>query len=162
MKIFYDEEFIDDGRTIDLISIGMVAEDGRELYMESADCDLKKASEWVQNNVLPYLTGPTYANTTIATAVRDFCDPEKYGKPEFWGYYSSYDHVALCQLFGTMMDLPSGWPMLTYDLRQWADSMGITEPLDQFVPVKNDHHALFDARWCREAYRYLLALSDAA
>ncbi len=32
MKIFYDAEFIEDGVTIDLISIAMVAEDGRELY----------------------------------------------------------------------------------------------------------------------------------
>jgi hypothetical protein len=29
MKYYYDTEFIEDGRTIDLISIGIVAEDGR-------------------------------------------------------------------------------------------------------------------------------------
>ena len=32
MRIFYDTEFLEDGKTIDLISIGMVAEDGREYY----------------------------------------------------------------------------------------------------------------------------------
>ena len=40
MKYFIDTEFVDDGKTIDLISIGIVAEDGRELYVESADFDL--------------------------------------------------------------------------------------------------------------------------
>jgi hypothetical protein len=29
MKYFYGTEFIEDGKTIDLISIGIVAEDGR-------------------------------------------------------------------------------------------------------------------------------------
>ena len=39
MRIFYDTEFLDDGKTIDLISIGMVAEDGRELYAVSSEFD---------------------------------------------------------------------------------------------------------------------------
>ncbi|RZL78642.1 MAG: hypothetical protein EOP32_21370 [Rhodococcus sp. (in: high G+C Gram-positive bacteria)] len=30
MRYFYDCEFIEDGRTIDLVSIGVVAEDGRQ------------------------------------------------------------------------------------------------------------------------------------
>src|SRR4051812_11038169 len=32
MKYFYDTEFLEDGQTIELISIGIVAEDGREYY----------------------------------------------------------------------------------------------------------------------------------
>ena len=31
MRYFYDTEFIEDGTTIELVSIGVVAEDGREL-----------------------------------------------------------------------------------------------------------------------------------
>jgi hypothetical protein len=155
MRYFYDTEFIEDGKTIDLISIGIVAEDGRRLYMESADCDFTKANEWVQQNVMTHLTGPTYSKATIATALRDFCNPDLYSEPEFWGYYSAYDHVVLCQLFGTMMDLPKGWPYYTRDLRQWADSLGITKPLDQFVAAETEHHALADARWNQEVYRFL-------
>ena len=34
MRYFYDTEFIDDGRTIDLISIGVAAEDGRDDRLE--------------------------------------------------------------------------------------------------------------------------------
>ncbi len=37
MRYFYDTEFIDDGRTIELISIGVTAEDGREYYAVSTD-----------------------------------------------------------------------------------------------------------------------------
>jgi uncharacterized protein YjfI (DUF2170 family) len=37
VKYFYDTEFIDNGRIIDLISIGVVAEDGREYYAISTE-----------------------------------------------------------------------------------------------------------------------------
>ena len=37
MRYFYDTEFIDNGRIIDLISIGVAAEDGREFYAVSAE-----------------------------------------------------------------------------------------------------------------------------
>ena len=35
VKYFFDTEFYEDGKTIDLISIGIVAEDGREFYAVS-------------------------------------------------------------------------------------------------------------------------------
>lgn len=169
MKYFYDCEFIEDGKTIDLISIGIVAADGREFYAISTEFKAKKAGDWVKENVLTYLPprspNPVYESPRIVEESRAwkpraqimkevwrFCQAET--PVEFWGYYSSYDHVALCQLFGTMMDLPKGWPMYTRDLRQWADSLGITE-LDQIIPVENEHHALADARWNRKAWEYL-------
>ncbi|MGL5060915.1 MAG: hypothetical protein ACRC62_13145 [Microcoleus sp.] len=55
MKYWFDTEFIEDGRTIDLISIGIVAEDDREYYAINYDCDFSKASDWVRENVLSKL-----------------------------------------------------------------------------------------------------------
>src|SRR5258708_14654710 len=55
MRYWYDTEFIEDGKTIDLISIGIVAEDGRELYLQSVEFDPRKASQWVKDHVLGYL-----------------------------------------------------------------------------------------------------------
>lgn len=57
MRFWFDTEFIEDGRTIDLVSIGMVSEDGRKFYAEPAECDLSRASPWVVTNVLPQLHG---------------------------------------------------------------------------------------------------------
>ena len=37
MKIWFDTEFIEDGKTIDLISIGMVRQDSATLYFELRD-----------------------------------------------------------------------------------------------------------------------------
>ena len=58
MKYFYDTEFIEDGSTIELVSIGIVAEDGREYYAVSRDFDATRASDWVVRNCLLY-TSPS-------------------------------------------------------------------------------------------------------
>ena len=50
-----DCEFIEDGKTIELISIGIVAETGETYYAVSLEFDPRKANEWVQNNVFPTL-----------------------------------------------------------------------------------------------------------
>ena len=44
MKYWIDTEFIEQPYAIDLISVGLVAEDGRELYAESSEVDWSKAS----------------------------------------------------------------------------------------------------------------------
>jgi len=41
MKYFIDTEFYEDGKTIDLISLGVVAEDGRELYLCNQEAQLR-------------------------------------------------------------------------------------------------------------------------
>jgi len=51
VKYYIDCEFIDDGEKIDLISIGIVCEDGRELYLQSAVFDPFIASQWIKDNV---------------------------------------------------------------------------------------------------------------
>jgi hypothetical protein len=55
MKYYFDTEFIEDGKTIDLISIGIVADDGREYYAINENCDFSKASDWVKENVIAKL-----------------------------------------------------------------------------------------------------------
>jgi hypothetical protein len=52
MKYFLDTEFIEDGKTIDLISIGIVCEDGREFYAINEECHWYRANDWVLGNVL--------------------------------------------------------------------------------------------------------------
>ena len=61
MKYFIDTEFIEGfhkplfGKKrhyIDLISIGIVCEDGREFYAISNEYNYNKASEWVKENVI--------------------------------------------------------------------------------------------------------------
>lgn len=53
----YDTEFLEDGKTIELISIGIVCEDGREYYAVNADMpvDRIRTQEWLCENVVPHL-----------------------------------------------------------------------------------------------------------
>ena len=144
MKIWFDTEFIEDGKTIELISIGMVAEDGREYYAEVAECDHSRADAWVRSNVLVHLTGETKSRAQIAQDIIAFCGPS----PEVWAYYADYDWVALCQLFGRMIDLPEGWPMYCRDLKQLSDMWNRELPKQEGM----EHHALADARWTKMAW----------
>lgn len=155
MRIFLDTEFIEDGKTIDLISIGLVRADFREYYAECLECDLTRASDWVRQNVLPQLSGDRRPRDVIAREIVAFVGPE----PEFWGYYADYDWVALCQLYGTMMDLPKGWPMFCMDIKQAAVSVG--NPWLEATPGKDEHNALADARWSKAAWELLRGFSAA-
>lgn len=150
MRFWFDTEFIEDGKTIDLISIGVVAEDGRTYYAETNDWIPGKASQWVKDNVLVHLRGgeAIKPRDVIARELIEFMGEE----PEIWAYYADYDWVALCQLHGTMMQLPEGWPMYCRDLKQLVDSVGNPKLPKQ---ITAEHHALADALWTREAWLWL-------
>jgi hypothetical protein len=171
---WFDTEFIEDGRTIDLISIGVVSSDGREFYAEVSDIDLSRANEWVKENVLPHLwsrqpdksefnawsrdggVGGLLTRSEIARDLRRFV-AEGAGKPEFWAYYGDYDWVALCQLYGRMIDLPEGWPMFALDLKQSCVEAGNPKLPEQ---TTTEHHALADARWTHMAWVWLKVLGE--
>lgn len=150
MKFFIDTEFMEDSRTIDLLSIAIVCEDGAELYLE-LDADTSKANEWVAENVLPHLGKiPVSTREQARQQILDFIGTDN---PEFWGYYADYDWVAICQLFGRMVDIPKGWPMYCRDIKQLCDSLGNPRLPDQ---GSTEHHALNDARWNRNVYYELM------
>lgn len=157
MRYWLDTEFLDNGfGPIHLVSLGLVAEDGREYYAVSADCPLELANDWVRAHVIPQLR-PELARPRgrIRDEVAAFIaagGPD----PELWGYVVAYDWVVFCQLFGTPRDLPPGWPSYLRDLRQWADLLG-SPPLPP--QAESEHHALADARWNREVWEYLSRLA---
>jgi len=217
MKYFIDTEFheylkpikvcgitIKEVWTIELISIGIKCEDGREYYAISKDFDLKaawnswqykpdidnggmKKEYWLRDNVLkpihyeliekevkkiekaielhteyktPYNPDFCYksfkhllgiygkTNKQIANEIIEFiygdCEKDnitglsplelaqRYGfndktkNPEFYGYYSDYDWVVFCWLFGKMIDLPKGFPKFCIDLKQTYDEKDTT------------------------------------
>jgi hypothetical protein len=271
MKYFIDTEFIEGSQkrlfsitkpTIDLISIGIVAEDGREYYAISKDFNLKEAWNrfdiekncnrpqglgdkkiyWLRENVLKpiynellhkynndgYLPsrkrwdykefkmlinkyGKT--NKQIANGIKEFCsigsvisnkgnnvyyykefkesvktwikveeiernNPIHYdNKPIFYGYYSDYDWVVFCWLFGRMIDLPKGFPMYCIDLKQTLDELQelenssyehelhcnditasplkVLKELPNYPKQTNEHNALADAKWNKQLYEFL-------
>lgn len=278
MKYFYDAEFLEGKQrktilgipfgktkpTIDLISIGIVCEDGREYYAISKDFNLKEAwnrwdgefqeqsgyekyhqlpkrkKYWIRENVLipiffelaerefhniHFKDEWTYegkvvdlevfksnknwtnnftwlkklikkygkTNISIAKEIKNFCYsdkqtidfggqillgsfiPNEYPNIEFYGYYSAYDHVALCWLFGRMIDLPKGFPMYSKDLKQISDSSYseakrryYNNPINEgksfiselklhpiYPKQSNEHNALADAKWNKDLFNFL-------
>lgn len=135
MRIWFDTEFIDDGKTVELISIGMVREDGWRYYAEPEETDLSRSCVWVKANVLPHLSGKKTPRAQIAKEIVDFAGPA----PEFWAYYAAYDWVCLCQLYGRMLDVPAHWPNYVHDFKVLAG------PQYRMPPGSQEHNALADA-----------------
>ena len=80
------------------------------------------------------------SNKQIAKEVLEFTHELNINKgknPEFYGYYSDYDWVAFCWLFGKMIDLPNGFPMYCIDLKQILDEKA--ETLTSFELSKLAH-----------------------
>lgn len=175
----YDTEFLENGKTIELISIGIVCEDGREYYAVNADMDEKRIAkhDWLMKNVVEHLPLHHYSaprdglgwiwsldhkstlvkpKWVIANEVRDFLLAGN--DVELWAYYGAYDHVALAQLWGTMMALPTGIPMFTHELMQLLEQVqasGVDVRVGKGLP--GEHNALADARWDMDLYRILAA-----
>lgn len=146
-RYVYDTEFIEDGRTIDLVSLAVVSEDGRrEFYAVSTEFDPSKAIGWVRRNVLDKLPPPSSPLYRSRTQLREellaflLAEP---GEVQLWAWYGAYDHVALCQLWGGMRALPAELPRFTRDLRQRWEDVGCP-PLPPEPP--DAHDALADAR----------------
>lgn len=108
MRFFYDCEFIEDGLTIDLVSIGVVDEEGREFYAVSTEFDPDRAGPWVRQNVLNQLPSPAdkawRGRERIREDLLDFLNARNAARDEveLWAWFAAYDHVALAQLWGAI------------------------------------------------------------
>jgi hypothetical protein len=178
VKYYYDTEFHERGgaSAIEAISIGIVAEDGRTYYAVYDDFDTRAvaSNEWLMKNVMSTIDHDQFvvADFEGKPLVRDIYVTDKDSKPrtqiaaeiiafvqgtepEWWNWYGAYDHVVLCQTFGTMMDLPHGFPMFSCDLKQLHRDKG-------YPPMPRQpnglHNALDDAKFNVVRYNYLKGL----
>ena len=161
-RYFYDCEFIEDGRIVDLVSIGVVDEFGREFYAVSTEFDDSRAVPWVRRNVLDKLPSPAdkvwRSRERIRHDLYEFLMEPLRGRSEqmeLWAWYAAYDHVALAQLWGAMPALPREIPRFTKDLRQRWDDQG-RPPLPEMA---GRHDALVDARHNLARWQTMIAQS---
>jgi len=149
MNVYFDTEFIDRGYAVDLLSIGVVKDNGDEYYAVISGVDYKKACPWVQKNVIPHLhAGPHKTRDEVATEIADFIGSGD--QVRWWGWFPAYDWVLLCGLYGGLMSIPSNWAQLPFCLRQeTALHSNIEIPKHQ----KTAHNALDDAHWHRSIHK---------
>lgn len=133
MRIWIDTEF--NGWGGELISIGLVAEDGQELY-----CVLgcKDPEPWVKENVIPHLLSPDVDNPTLQQKLWTFL--RKYPSVHIIADWpTDFIHFYNCLLVGdgNMMTVP---PLTTELVR------GLS--CDSELP----HNAIADAKALKAAY----------
>lgn len=155
VQIFMDTEFNEQGGNIDLISIALVNEMGRELCLTSSEFDLEaaKAKPWLVENVLSKLPPQALWKTRkeIVAEIIRFVGNDP--KPRFWAWFGAYDWVLFCQLFGGMLNLPKKWPQHVLDLKQEHVLAGSPRlPLQ----MEGEHDALEDAKWNRVVHEILM------
>lgn len=156
MKYFIDTEFVFGidtlGARITPISIGIVAEDGREFYAVDANWSYgwDVIPSFVQDVVVPVIPVPDhacYVHGTLETIARDikaFIGDDPF--PQWVGEYAAFDYVVLSTIMGGFEQWPEDWPMDIRDLMQ--------ESCPESVSA-TPHNALADARAVRDAYLWL-------
>jgi hypothetical protein len=146
MKIFFDTEFTGLHQGTTLISIGMIAEDGRELYCELNDYDKTQIDDWLQKNVIDNLlySEPPQGQDEYFKASRTKENPigndlyqsysvtfrgstndlkneierwiSQFDKVEIWSDCLSYDWVLFNQIFGHAFNIPKAIYYIPFDL----------------------------------------------
>jgi len=171
-NFFIDTEFHEDGKTIELISIAIVSQADTHLYLVNSECDLeriKRENPWIVENVLPYLPDEAAAGgfplctrlfcsrETIRDTIEDFV--RVHDAPyRFWGYFSDYDWVVFCWLWGKMIDLPNDFPKYCLDLKQEMTRLGVRR--EDLPDNDKEHDALADARWNLAVWKKLHQLDN--
>lgn len=163
MRFFIDTEFLEDGLTIELISIGIVRGDGQEYYAETYAMHHPEIGqrirehEWLMENVVPHLSQTDDVLRTrsdMAKEIRNFTTCHGGDQPEFWANCGAYDWVVLNQQYGSMVDHLRQWPFYCNDIQQYALHLGINRRT--FPPQESaEHNALADARWTRDTWEWL-------
>lgn len=144
MKLYFDEEFSGLHKNTTLISLGIVAEDGRKFYAEFTDYDEKQCDKWIEENVLSHLILSGNDNLAkelsrddraivvmgckadIRNELSDWLSQFPYA--QFVSDVCHYDFVLLIDLFGTAFDLPENVSPACHDINiDIARHYGISE-----------------------------------
>lgn len=170
MNLFLDTEFTRlpwlDGS--ELISIGIVLENGEEYYGCSSESNLDNSSEFVRNHVLEGL--PSMANRETLVEIGCGIDDLITGKDitSVWAVFPTLEQLSCLytgaqsvevihtqyadwdfQLFKNLASQSAQMPIFCNDLSE------IVRQLDQSVlPINSHaHNALEDARWNHEVWK---------
>lgn len=158
-KIFFDTEFTGLHQHTTLISIGCVADDGRELYCELNDYDKTQIDDFINDNVIAKLHNTNPITTAqLRKAIEGFIEP--YDSVEMWSDCLSYDWVLFNQIWGHAFNIPEKVYYIPFDLSTLFKIKGIDPDInrEEFCeyPKGDKHNALLDAQVIKACYSKLI------
>lgn len=162
MKIFFDTEFTGLHQSTTLISIGMIAKDGRELYCELKDYDKTQIDDWLKDNVIANLHNTNPINTEqLRKAIEGFIEP--YDNVEIWSDCLSYDWVLFNQIWGHAFNIPKKIYYIPFDICTLFKAKGIDpdvnrEDFAEMTKGSQKHNALWDAKVIKACYEKLISV----
>ncbi|GAB7057366.1 polyadenylate-specific 3'-exoribonuclease AS [Paenibacillus sp. YK5] len=173
MKVFFDTEFTGLHQNTTLISIGLIAEDGRTFYAELTDYDKNQVDEWIQKNVIDNLiihnsrknyyyvtdTDEIYLGDSekIRRKLTEWI--EQYESVEVWSDCLSYDWVLFNQLFGHAFNIPKNVYYIPFDICTLMKIKGVDPDVnrEEFAGMTGEkHNALHDAKVIKACYEKLM------
>lgn len=161
-KVFFDTEFTGLQQDTDLISIGFVAEDGEELYIELNDFREEKLDDWLRENVIANLEYPKELKLSKAEAASVISNwLGKYEKVEIWSDCLAYDWVLFNNLFGHAFNIPKNIYYIPFDICMLMKVKGVDPDInrEEYAGIEGKkHNSLHDAKAIKACYEKLMSL----
>jgi len=179
-KIFFDTEFTGLYKDSQLISIGLISEDGDTFYAELTDYDKNKVSNWIYNNVILNLKfqNLTEKNLLINKSKKNYeilCDKktlkehltmwlQSFGEElEIWSDCLAYDWVLFCDIYEEAFKIPKCVYYIPFDICTLFKVKNIDPDIsrEEFAEIQSDskkHNSLFDAISIKKCYEKLSSL----
>lgn len=177
MNIFFDTEFTGLHKDTTLISIGLIAENGRTFYAEFVDYSRVQIDDWIQRNVIDNLKFKelgSFLNTrdgnVEAKGTKQYISKylkewlESFDQPiQLVSDVCHYDMVLFIDLFGSAFDLPKNVSPVCHDLNQdiathytcGDDYSAFDASREQLLGYEVDgdkHNSLYDAKVIKYLY----------
>lgn len=182
MNLYFDTEFTGLHARTTLISIGIVAENGKKFYAEFSDYDETQCDNWIKENVLKHTI--LEGNEILAKRLGENSDTtgvlgskagiryelgewlKQFDGVQFVSDVCHYDMVLMIDIFGGAFDLPKNVSAVCHDINQdIARHYGISEreafdkSREEIVSelcgefiAGDKHNALYDAEVIKAIY----------
>lgn len=172
MKVFLDSEFTGLHQGSTLISLGMIADNGKTFYAEFNDYDESQVDDWVRENVIAHLQFADEDDNDFYSVLGDYTmmkgDSSKiavavelwlkqFKKVELWSDCHHYDIVLFMELFGGAMNIPNNMYYIPFDISTMFKVLGIDPDVSReaFIdtPIEGvKHSSLYDAKVIQACY----------
>ena len=189
MKIYFDTEFTGLHKDTTLISIGLIAENGKEFYAEFDDYDESQCDDWIKENVIANLIHDKpelwdFLGLDVTRVYDDIigvgCDLREWLEQfdediQLISDCCHYDMVLLIHLLGeTAFDLPKNVNPVCHDINQdiayfyeISDKEAFNKSREDIVKeiygeladVYEKHNALHDAKVIKTIYENIIFMS---